>query len=154
WSMLAPAAMGTTVLCALNVRGVTRAAPYILVGVFIWLCVLESGVHATLAGVVVALATPLKTDTPERASLLEQLEESLHPWVAFAVLPLFAFANAGVSLQELSLVKLVEPVPLGIVAGLFPGKMLGILAAPWLAVAAGLAQKPAGASWAQICGIA
>jgi NhaA family Na+:H+ antiporter len=154
WSMLAPAAVGAVVLCALNARGVLRAAPYILVGIFIWLCVLESGVHATLAGVVVALAIPLGKTTPERASLLERLAENLHRWVAFAVLPLFAFVNAGVSLQGLSLVKLAEPITLGIVAGLFPGKMLGILGATWLAVAAGLAQKPAGASWAQICGLA
>ena len=154
WSMLAPAAVGAGILWVLNARGVTRPAPYILTGIFIWVCVLKSGVHATLAGVVVALAIPLKPGTPEQASLLEQLEESLHPWVAFAVLPLFAFANAGVSLQGLSLAKLLEPVPLGIAAGLFPGKMIGILGATWLAVSAGLAQKPAGATWAQIAGLA
>src|SRR5262245_16310062 len=154
WTMLAPAAVGVAILWALNARGVMRTAPYALTGIFIWMCVLKSGVHATLAGVVVALAIPLRTDAPEQASLLEQLEESLHPWVAFAVLPLFAFANAGVSLQGLSLAKLMEPVPLGIAAGLFPGKMIGILGATWLAVSAGLAQKPADATWAQIAGIA
>jgi NhaA family Na+:H+ antiporter len=154
WSMLAPAAVGAAVLWALNARGVTRTAPYVLVGVFIWVCVLKSGVHATLVGVIVALAIPLKSATPEQPSLLEQLEESLHPWVAFAVLPLFAFANAGVSLQGLSLARLLEPVPLGIAAGLFPGKAIGILGATWIAVAAGLAQKPAGTSWAQIAGLA
>jgi NhaA family Na+:H+ antiporter len=94
WSMLAPAAVGVALLWALNARGVMRTAPYVLTGIFIWICVLKSGVHATLAGVVVALAIPLKADTPEQASLLEQLEEGLHPWVAFAVLPLFAFAKA------------------------------------------------------------
>jgi NhaA family Na+:H+ antiporter len=154
WSMLAPAAVGAAILWALNVRGVMRPAPYVLAGIFIWLCVLKSGVHATLAGVVVALSIPLKTDAPERTSLLEQLEESLHPWVAFTVLPLFAFANAGVSLQGLSLAKLAEPITVGIMAGLFPGKMLGILGATWLAVATGLAQRPTGASWAQIAGLA
>jgi Na+:H+ antiporter, NhaA family len=154
WSMLAPAAVGVALLWVLNARGVTRPAPYILTGIFIWVCVLKSGVHATLAGVVVALAIPLEGDPPEQASLLEQLEESLHPWVAFAVLPLFAFANAGVSLQGLSLAKLLEPVPLGIAAGLFPGKMIGILGATWIAVATGFAQKPAGTSWAQIAGLA
>jgi NhaA family Na+:H+ antiporter len=154
WSMLAPAAVGAAVLWILNARGVMRTAPYVLVGAFIWVCVLKSGVHATLVGVIVALAIPLRTATPERPSLLEQLEESLHPWVAFAVLPLFAFANAGVSLQGLSLAKLLEPVPLGIAAGLFPGKAIGILGATWIAVAAGLARKPAGASWSQIAGLA
>src|SRR5262249_45635041 len=154
WSMLAPAVVGAAILWALNARGVTRTAPYVLTGLCIWLCVLKSGVHATLAGVVVALAIPLTAGAPGRGSLLEQLEESLHPWVAFAVLPLFAFANAGVSLQGLSLAKLVEPVTLGIAAGLFPGKMLGILGATWLAVATGLAQKPVGASWTQIAGLA
>ena len=93
-------------LAALNVRGVTRLAPYLLTGLFIWVCVLKSGVHATLAGVVVAFAIPLTGKGADEPSLLEQLEESLHPWVAFGVLPLFAFANAGVSLAGLSLAKL------------------------------------------------
>jgi NhaA family Na+:H+ antiporter len=154
WEMLAPAAVGVAVLAALNARGVTRTAPYVLTGIFIWVCVLKSGVHATLAGVAVALAIPLQDGGGERASLLEQLEENLHPWVAFGVLPLFAFANAGLSLEGLSPAKLLEPVPLGIAAGLFPGKLIGILGAIWLAVALGLARKPAGASWVQLTGIA
>jgi NhaA family Na+:H+ antiporter len=154
WQMLAPAAVGVAVLVALNARGVTRTAPYVLTGIFIWVCVLKSGVHATLAGVAVALAIPLGDGGAERASPLEQLEESLHPWVAFGVLPLFAFANAGVSLQGLSPAKLLESVPLGITAGLFPGKLIGILCATWLAVALGLTRKPAGASWTQLTGIA
>jgi Na+:H+ antiporter, NhaA family len=151
---LASAAVGAAILWALNARGVMRPAPYILAGIFIWVCVLKSGVHATLAGVVVALAIPLDTDASGQSSLLERLEESLHPWIAFAVLPLFAFANAGVSLHGLSLAKLLEPVSLGIAAGLFPGKMLGILGATWLAIASGLARKPTGAGWAQIAGLA
>jgi Na+:H+ antiporter, NhaA family len=151
---LLPAAAGIAVLWALNARGVSRPAPYVLTGILIWVCVLKSGVHATLAGVVVALAIPLRGGPPEQTSLLEQLEESLHPWVAFAVLPLFAFANAGMSLQGLSLAKLAEPVPLGIAMGLFPGKAIGILGASWIAVMLGLAAKPEGASWAQIAGLA
>jgi NhaA family Na+:H+ antiporter len=150
---LALAAAGIAVLWALNARGVSRPAPYVLAGIFIWVCVLKSGVHATLAGVIVALAIPLRSEAAEQPSLLEQLEESLHPWVAFAVLPLFAFANAGVSLQGLSLARLVEPVPLGIAAGLFPGKAIGILGATWIAVALGLARKPEGASWPQLAGL-
>ena len=129
-------------------------APYLLTGIFIWVCVLKSGVHATLAGVAVALAIPLTSKSEGEPSLLEQLEESLHPWVAFAVLPLFAFANAGVSLQGLSLENLLEPIPLGIAAGLFAGKAIGIFGATWIAVMGGLAGKPDGATWLQILGVA
>ena len=151
---LALAAAGVVMLAALNFRGVTRLAPYALTGVFIWVCVLKSGVHATLAGVVVALAIPLAGKTDSEPGLLEQLEEALHPWVAFAVLPLFAFANAGVSLQGLSFDKLLEPIPLGIALGLFAGKAIGIFGATWIAVMGGLAGKPEGATWLQILGVA
>jgi NhaA family Na+:H+ antiporter len=153
WTMLAPAAVGVAVLWALNARGVVRPAPYVLTGIFIWLCVLKSGVHATLAGVVVALAVPLKSDAPEQAALLEQLEENLHPWVAFGVLPLFAFANAGVALHGLSAANLLASVPIGIALGLFIGKPLGIVAVSWLAVKSGLASRPEGANWAQLLGV-
>jgi Na+:H+ antiporter, NhaA family len=153
WLSLALAAAGILVLWALNARGVTRLAPYALTGIVIWVCVLKSGVHATLAGVVVALAIPLTRDGEDNPSLLEQLEENLHPWVAFAVLPLFAFANAGVSLHGFTLGNLLEPIPFGIAAGLFAGKTVGIFAATWLAVAAGLGARPEGATWAQILGV-
>ena len=152
-SALLLAAIGCAVLGSLNWGGVRRLAPYLVTGVFIWVCVLNSGVHATLAGVVVAIAVPLAKAEGEGASLLEQLEENLHPWIAFAVLPLFAFANAGVSLAGLSLAKLIAPIPLGIVAGLVVGKPLGIFGATWLAVASGLAPKPEGANWWQILGV-
>jgi NhaA family Na+:H+ antiporter len=157
WVSLLLAGLGATLLLALNRRGVTRLAPYLLTGVFIWVCVLKSGVHATLAGVVVAIAIPIGaprgTKAAGESTLIEQLEEALHPWVAFAILPLFAFANAGVSLQGLSLARLAEPVPLGIALGLFLGKPLGIFAATWLAVAARLAPRLQGASWAQVLGV-
>ncbi len=153
WLSLLLAAAGSAVLFALNRRGVTRLAPYLLTGAFIWVCVLKSGVHATLAGVVVAMAIPLTGRAPGEPSPLEQLEESLHPWVSFAILPLFAFANAGVSLAGLSLAKLVAPVPLGIALGLFIGKPVGIFAATWAGVASGLAPKPEGATWLQILGV-
>jgi NhaA family Na+:H+ antiporter len=153
WVSLLLAGMGAAVLLALNRRGVTRLAPYLLTGIFIWVCVLKSGVHATLAGVVVAIAIPMSANAAGEPTLLEQLEESLHPWVAFAILPLFAFANAGVSLQGLSLAKLIEPVPLGIALGLFIGKPVGIFCASWVAVVGGLAPRPEGASWAQLLGV-
>jgi NhaA family Na+:H+ antiporter len=147
------AAAGIVVLAALNARGVTRLAPYLLAGIFVWVCVLKSGVHATLAGVVVAFAIPLTGKTTDQPSPLEDLEENLHPWIAFGVLPLFAFANAGVSLHGLSPAKVLEPIPFGIALGLFIGKPLGILGATWIAVASGLAPKPADASWAQLAGV-
>jgi len=151
---LALAAAGIAILWMLNARGVARLAPYVLTGIFIWVCVLKSGVHATLAGVVVALAIPLTGKSEDEPSLLEQLEEGLHPWVAFAVLPLFAFANAGVSLQGLSPERLLEPIPLGIAAGLFVGKAVGIFGATWIAVMGGVSAKPEGATWLQILGVA
>jgi NhaA family Na+:H+ antiporter len=144
---------GAAILVALNRAGVQRLAPYLLTGLAIWVCVLKSGVHATLAGVVVALAIPLSDKAEGESSLLEQLEESLHPWVAFAVLPLFAFANAGVSLQGVSPANLAEPIPLGISAGLFAGKTIGIFGATWMAVMGGIAGKPEGATWVQILGV-
>jgi NhaA family Na+:H+ antiporter len=153
WLALVLAVAGAAVLWLLNARGVTRLAPYLLTGIFIWLCVLKSGVHATLAGVIVGLAIPLTNDTPDRPSLLEQLEESLHPWVAFGVVPLFAFANAGVSLQGLSLARVLDAVPLGIALGLFIGKPVGIFCATWAAVRAGLAPQPQGARWVQVLGV-
>jgi NhaA family Na+:H+ antiporter len=150
---LALAGIGIAVLWTLNRRGITRLAPYLLTGVAIWICVLKSGVHATLAGVVVAFAIPLASRNEGEPTLLEQLEESLHPWIAFGVLPLFAFANAGVSLQGLSFAKLLEPVPLGIALGLFIGKPVGIFGISWLAIKSGLAARPEGASWAHLLGV-
>lgn len=148
------AAAGIAVLAVLNFRNVTSIAAYMIVGVFIWVCVLKSGVHATLAGVVVGLAIPLRAVGGKTYSPLEELEHTLHPWVAFGVLPLFAFANAGVSLAGLSLAKLADGIPLGIALGLFAGKQIGILGFTWLAVRAGLGRMPEGATWLQIYGIA
>ena len=153
WFSLAIGVAGSLMLWLLNARNVTRLAPYALTGLVIWVCVLKSGVHATLAGVIVAIAIPLTPRAPGEVSLLEDLEHSLHPWVAFAVLPLFAFANAGVSLQGFSFGDLLQPIPFGIAAGLFVGKTIGIFAATWLAIAAGLGAKPAGATWVQIAGV-
>lgn len=148
------ATVGILGLIALNVRGVTRIAPYALVGLFIWVCVLKSGVHATLAGVIVALAIPLRVYGATPYSPLEQVEEHLHPWVAFGVLPLFAFANAGVSVQGLTLAALAAPIPLGIALGLFIGKQIGIFGATWLAVRSGLCRGLDDATWPQVYGVA
>lgn len=151
---LALAAFGVAGLIALNLRGATRVAPYALVGLFIWVCVLKSGVHATLAGVVTALAIPLVPAPGDQRSLLVKLEENLHPWVNYAVLPIFAFANAGVSLAGMSLAVLFGPIPMGIALGLFVGKPIGIVGFSYAAIRTGLAGKPEGSNWAQILGVA
>ncbi len=144
-------------LFALNRLGVTRRAAYVLVGVALWVAVLESGVHATLAGVALAMFIPLRfgSDPGEGdGSPLRDLEHALHPWVAFGVLPAFAFANAGVSLTGLSLSELVHPVALGITLGLFGGKLIGILGMCGLAVLLGVARLPSGVRWPQVIGVA
>lgn len=146
------AASGMFVLFAMNRRHVARIWPYLLVGFFFWLCVLESGVHATLAGVITAFAIPLAAGTPEREGPLERLEHAIGPWVSFAILPIFAFANAGVSLAGLSLADLTATVPLGIALGLLIGKPLGIYTFARAAIRAGLATMPEGASNKQLFG--
>lgn len=151
---LALAGAGFLGLIALNRAGVKKIAPYILIGTFIWVCVLKSGVHATLAGVVTALAIPMHGKTPSDQSPLHQLEHGLHPWVAYMILPVFAFANAGVSLAGLSLDDVLAPLPLGIAFGLFFGKQIGVMLASWLAVGTKLARLPDGANWAQVYGVA
>jgi NhaA family Na+:H+ antiporter len=150
---LALAGLGIAMLAILNFRGVTRIAPYALVGVFIWLCVLKSGVHATLSGVVTALAVPLTIPQGETQSPLVKLEESLHPWVAFGVLPLFAFGNAGVTLTGMTLEKVFSPIPMGIALGLFLGKPIGIMGFSLAAIKLKLAGKPDGSTWPQMFGI-
>jgi NhaA family Na+:H+ antiporter len=147
------AAAAIALLFALNRAGVRSFAPYILVGIFMWACVLKSGVHATLAGVALAFAIPLRGEG-DGETMLERAEHALEPWVHFFIAPLFAFANAGVSLAGMSLAAMFAPIPLGIAAGLFFGKQIGILAATWLAVKFGLSDMPAGASWRQIYGVA
>lgn len=151
---LVAAAIAATGLLLLNVFGVTRRAPYFVVGVILWVCVLKSGVHATLAGVVLALAIPLRAKDRDGHSPLHELEHTLQPWVGFGIMPLFAFANAGIPLAGLSLATLLEPVPLGIAAGLFVGKQLGVFATTWLIVRSGLAPALTGATWTQVYGVA
>ena len=133
----------------LNRRGVVRLAPYLLLGALLWACVLKSGVHATLAGVVTGLMIPhIDTrnaiDDEIEHSPLETLEHALHPWVAFAILPLFAFANAGLALGGVKFADLLSPLPAGIALGLVVGKPVGIVAAALLMRATGLARFPVG----------
>jgi NhaA family Na+:H+ antiporter len=149
---LALAGVGVAALVALNLRGVKAITPYALVGAFLWVCVLKSGVHATLAGVVAALAVPIRPGKGSDQSPLHALEHGLHPWVAYLILPLFAFANAGVSFSGLALADLAAPVPLGVALGLALGKPAGVIGAALLAVALGLARRPEGVGWAQLAG--
>ncbi len=149
---LIAAAVFVVAMIVLNRFKVMRIAPYILLAIALWICVLKSGVHATLAGVIAALTIPLKPKEPGGHSPLRHLEHELHPWSSFLVLPVFAFANAGVSFEGLSLNAFVEPVKLGISAGLFFGKQIGVFGMIFLAVAVGLAGKPKGTTWAQLYG--
>lgn len=149
------AALAGLGLAALNLRGVTRIAPYVLIGIVMWIAVLKSGVHATLAGVIVAMAIPLRSRTgSEEGSPLRKLEHGLAPWSTFAVLPLFAFANAGVSLGDLTIADLASPLTLGIALGLFAGKQVGVLAFSVAAIQLRVAALPTGVSWPQLYGVA
>ena len=152
---LAVAGLASLALC--NRAGVHQLWPYLLIGGFVWFCVLQSGIHATLAGVAVAMTIPLRK-TPaapdDQHSPLSRLEHGLHPWVAYAIVPLFGFANAGVALTGFTLPDLAQSVPLGIALGLFAGKQIGIFGAIWLLSRLGWASRPAHASWAQVYGVA
>jgi NhaA family Na+:H+ antiporter len=139
------AAAALIVLVLLNLAGVQRVIWYVLVGIVLWVFVLKSGVHATLAGVALALAIPFKAE-PGKVSQAARLEHDLAPWVAFGILPLFGFANAGLSFADLSLSSLLQPVSLGVAAGLFLGKQIGVFGTTMLVIRAGWAELPAGAS--------
>ncbi|MGL5799854.1 MAG: Na+/H+ antiporter NhaA [Plesiomonas sp.] len=153
---LAVAIASTILLIVMNRRGVAKISWYMVVGLVLWVSLLKSGVHATLAGVVLGFCIPLKTQDKRP---LEHIEHSLHPWVAYLILPLFAFANAGVSLKGVSVDALTSALPLGIAAGLFLGKPLGIFSFSFLSVKFGLAKLPDGVNFRQIfavsvlCGI-
>jgi NhaA family Na+:H+ antiporter len=150
------AATALAVLVSMNILGVTKKAAYIIVGVILWVSVLKSGVHATLAGVALAFTIPLKSKTREGEtfSLSKEMEHDLHYWVAFLILPLFAFVNAGVDLRHVSLDQMTTGVPLGIMAGLFLGKQIGVFGFTWLAIKLGLAKLPDNSSWLQLYGVA
>lgn len=141
------------ILFLLNRNGVTKLTPYIVIGIFLWACVLKSGVHATLAGVVLAFFIPLKAKNEYGNSPARFLEHSLHPWIAFAVLPVFAFANAGVPLKGLSFELLTQPITLGIALGLFFGKQIGVMCMTLLGVLLKICRLPEGVSWKQYYGM-
>jgi NhaA family Na+:H+ antiporter len=135
-------------MAGMNLFGVRRLWPYVVGFALLWLAMLASGIHATIAGVLAALTVPLGRG--EAYSPLKRLEHRIHPWVMFGVMPLFGLASAGVKIGGIQ--ALFQPVPLAIVAGLFLGKQLGVFGAIWLAVRSGLAERPQGTSWAQLYG--
>ena len=150
-----------------NRRGVRTLSVYLVIGAVMWVALLKSGVHATLAGVALGLVIPLRSRTPAQVTdasgarvddpdprgPLEVLEDALHPWVAYGILPLFAFANAGVPLDGLSLASLAEPVPAGIAVGLVAGKQIGIFAAAALLIGLGFVRRPEGVTWGALYGM-
>ncbi len=145
---------GWILLFVMNRMGVTRTAAYLVIGTIIWVAVVKSGVHATLNGVMVALAIPLRAKDENGHSPAKHLEHSLHPWVAFGILPLFAFANAGVSFAGMGVKDLGQPVTLGIIAGLFVGKQIGVFVSSWIVIKLGWSRMPAGGSWSLLYGAA
>lgn len=150
--LLSIACIGALIL--LNRCNITRLAPYMIVGLLLWICILQSGVHATIAGVILGLTIPLRAKSKLKYSSVITLEKKLHAWVAYGILPLFALSNAGLSFANISLATLFAPLPLGIICGLVIGKQLGIFGAGWLAIKAGIAKLPEKSNYAQFYGVA
>ena len=152
---IAAAFVSLLVLITLNVFGVSKKAAYFIVGTILWISVLKSGVHATLAGVALAFTIPLRVKDEDGQSIspLKEIEHNLHFWVAFFILPLFAFVNAGVNINNISLAQMSGSVPLGIMLGLFFGKQLGVFGFSWIAIKLKLAELPEGSNWTQLYGV-
>ncbi len=153
---IAVASAALMVLFIMNRMNVARKAPYILIGIILWVSVLKSGVHATLAGVALAFMIPMVSKDKEgnTFSMAKEMEHDLHYWVAFFILPLFAFVNAGVNLQSIEAKEMLGTVPMGIMLGLFLGKQLGVFGFSWIAIKTGLAKLPQDSSWIQLYGVA
>lgn len=150
WSLYL-SSLGIFVLIALNYFGTTRITPYVLLGIFVWVCVVKSGVHATLAGVVVGFCIPFRGK--DKTSPLRHLEHKLHPWVAYFILPLFVFVNGGVIFHDMTIAKILSPVSVGIACGLVIGKTLGIFGCLWLLIKLGCAQLPKDCNWLHLLGL-
>lgn len=151
---LACAAVAVVVMIGLNRTGVAKLWPYLLIGAGLWVAMLQSGLHPTIAGVLTALCIPLVSQKNPDVRPLERLEHILHPWVAYLILPVFAFANAGVPFAGMTLQSFTGPVALGIAVGLFAGKLIGILGSLFLAIKTGLCRMPKDIGWVQLWGVA
>ena len=149
------AASALATLMLMNYFGVAKKTAYFIVGLILWVSVLKSGVHATLAGVALAFTIPLhaKDENNKKISPVKEIEHHLHFWVAFFILPLFAFVNAGVNFTQMSLDQMVGAVPLGIMLGLFFGKQLGVFGFSWLAIQLKWAKLPQDSNWLQLYGV-
>jgi NhaA family Na+:H+ antiporter len=149
------ASISIIILFIMNRLNVAKKAAYILVGIVLWISVLKSGVHATLSGVALAFMIPARSvDANGKTFYMnKEMEHDLHYWVAFMILPLFAFVNAGVDLRGLSIEEMFTPVPIGIMLGLFVGKQVGVFGFSWLAIKLGIAKLPNGANWRQLYGV-
>jgi NhaA family Na+:H+ antiporter len=161
WIALASGGLILAILTVINRVGIRRAAPYVLLGVALWVAVLKSGVHATVAGVLLAFSIPAsrglssgRRDAGNTTPLVDRLEHALQPWVAFAIMPVFALANAGVRLSGDLGTSLFDPIALGIILGLVVGKQLGVAASCWALVRLGVASLPSRATWQQLYGVA
>jgi len=148
------AAGALAIMAFLNWRGVCSISPFMILGVILWVAVLKSGIHATLAGVITALFIPMRNEKKPEHSPVKNMEHALHGWVAFGILPIFAFTNAGVPFSGMGLDSVFEPVTLGIILGLFAGKQLGIFSILWLAIKSGLCPMPKHTNWVQLYAVA
>lgn len=153
WISLLIAGLSMVGLYGVNRAKVHSRIPYAILGIVMWHAMLKSGVHATLAGVLLAMFIPLKPREPGGVSLLKRVEHSIRPWVMFLILPVFAFVNSGIRLQGVGLESLLHPVSVGITAGLFIGKQLGVFSASWIAIKLGLAKLPEGSNWSSLYGV-
>ena len=151
FAWLAAAVVATAIMWAMNRARVSAYTPFILMALVLWFLVLNSGIHATIAGVVAALTIPMRGKDDD--TMLEHLEHNLAPWSAYLIVPVFGFANAGVEIGALGLAGIIAPLPLAIAAGLFVGKQLGIFTAIWVTDKLGFAPRPDGASWPEIWGV-
>lgn len=149
------ASISLLVLIAFNYYGVTKKAAYFIVGTIMWVSVLKSGVHATLAGVMLAFTIPLsgKDEYNKEVFPAKELEHGLHFWVAFLILPIFAFVNAGIDITQISLDQMTNPVPIGILLGLFIGKQLGVFGFSFIAIKLNIAKLPQDSNWLQLYGV-
>lgn len=149
---LAVAACCIPVLAILNIRNVESKSQYVIFGIIMWVALLKSGVHATLAGVILAMFIPMKSKEDPYYSPLKSMEHDLHSVVAFVILPVFAFTNAGINLAGMGTEQLLHPVSMGVALGLFVGKQVGVFGFCWIAIKIGLASLPSGISWKSLYG--
>ncbi len=147
------AALGIAALVMLNRKNVTHIIPYMLVGIYLWFCFHHSGIHTTVAGVVLGMAIPMRDKNNPRHSPLNDTMHMLHPWVSLLVLPVFAFTSAGISFAGLDMAAMLSPLPLGIALGLFIGKQIGIFGTSFALIKLNLTSKPEGASWMHLYGV-